>query len=314
MRRSSQDARPARARPAVSIAGRTVPWSLLFLALATPAQTVIGNDQDLATDTPEAWAMRYFAATTLLTSFGEAPKLAPWRWSIAGDLGSIPALNDVQRHVGFGGFKEEDLNKSPVFGRLRFTLGLPYDWVAELGYTPPLEINGSRPRNVFALAVGRRVLDLDGLSLSVRALGQVGTVRGDITCPARLAGAQDPVLNPYGCKAPSKDTFTTDYYGADATLGWDAGGWTWHGSAGIARTRLAVQVDAQVFAINDRSHLTSNGNLPWFTVGVRRDLDPHWSAAVEFLYVPLNVRRPPDLALDSDPLRSVRMQLRYAID
>jgi hypothetical protein len=285
---------------------------LLFLAVAAPAQTVVGNDQSLATDTPEAWAMRYFAGTTLLTSFGDTAMLVLWHWNIAGELGSIPALSDAQRQVGFGGFKEEDLNKSPVFGRLRFALGLPYDWVAELGYTPPLEINGSSPRNLFALAVGRRLLDRDGLSL--RALGQLGTVRGDITCPARLAGVQDPARNPYGCMAPSKDTFTTDYYGVDATLGWDAGDWKWYGSAGIARTRLAVQVDAQVFTVNDRSHLTSDGNLPWFTIGVRHEFDPHWSAAVEFLYVPLHVRRPPDLSLESDPLRSVRMQLRYSID
>ncbi|MET0683422.1 MAG: hypothetical protein ABWZ29_08790 [Casimicrobiaceae bacterium] len=284
--------------------------SLLVLSQATPAQTVIENNQSLASDTPEAWAMRYFAGTTLMTSFGETANLAPWRWNGAIDLGNIPRLSPAQQRVGFGGFKDEDLNKSPVFGRLRLAVGLPDDWTAELGYTPPLEIDGSRARNVVALAIGRRVFASDALTLSMRALGQVGNVQGDITCPARLAGVPDPVQNPYGCQAPSKDTFTTNYYGMDATLGWELGDWKGYASAGIVHTQLSVHVDAQLVESRDRSRLTSNGNLPWLTVGVRRDIDRQWSLAVELLYVPLNVRRAPDFSLDKDPLTSLRVQLR----
>jgi hypothetical protein len=256
--------------------------------------------------------MRYFAGTTLMTSFGETARLAPWRWNIAFDLGSIPHLSDAQQRVGFGGFKNEDLNKSPVFGRLRLALGLPGDWVAELGYTPPLEIGGSRARNVVALAVGRRLFDSDAFTLSIRALGQVGRVQGDITCPARVAGVTDPLQNPEGCRAPSQDTFTTNYYGIDATAGWEAGEWKWHAGAGIVRTQLSVQVDALVLASRDRSRLTSDGNLPWLTIGARRELGPRWSLAAELLYVPLDVRRPPDFSRSNDPLTSVRAQLRYS--
>jgi hypothetical protein len=287
--------------------------SALFLAShVAPAQTVIEDNRSLASDTPEAWAMRYFAGTTLMTSFGETARLAPWRWNIAFDLGSIPHLSDAQQRVGFGGFKNEDLNKSPVFGRLRLALGLPGDWVAELGYTPPLEIGGSRARNVVALAVGRRLFDSDAFTLSIRALGQVGRVQGDITCPARVAGVTDPLQNPEGCRAPSQDTFTTNYYGIDATAGWEAGEWKWHAGAGIVRTQLSVQVDALVLASRDRSRLTSDGNLPWLTIGARRELGPRWSLAAELLYVPLDVRRPPDFSRSNDPLTSVRAQLRYS--
>ena len=288
--------------------------SLLLLGQAAAAQTVVENNQSLASDSPEAWAMRYFAGTTLMTSFGETAKVAPWRWNAALDVGSIPRLSDAQQRVGFGGFKSEDLNKSPVFGRLRLGLGLPDEWVAELGYTPPLEIDGSRARNLVALAIGRRLLESDAITLSVRAIGQVGAVQGDITCPARLAGVTDPGRNPYGCQAPSQDRFTTNYFGIDATLGGDAGGWKWHAGGGIARTRLSVQVDALVFTSNDRSRLSSNGNLPWFTIGVRHDFNPQWSLAAELLYVPLDVRRPPDFSPDKDPLTSMRVQLRYSAD
>jgi hypothetical protein len=292
------------------------PWlaSLALFSAAASAQTVIESRESLASDTPEAWAMRYLAGTTLMTSFGETAKLAPWRWTVAFDLGRIPRLSDGQQQVGFGGSKSEELNKSPVFGRLRLAAGLPHDWVAELGYTPPLEIDGARARNIVALAVGKRVVDSDAVTLSLRALGQAGKVQGDITCPARLAGIADPVQNPYGCQSPSQDEFTASYYGADATLGWATGPWNWHASAGIARTRLSVQVDANVFTINDRTRLASDGRLPWFTIGVRRDLDPQWSLAAEWLHVPLDVRRPPDFSRATDPLGSLRLQLRYSPD
>ena len=258
--------------------------------------------------------MRYFAGTTLMTSFGETARLAPWRWSAALELGRIPRLSDSQQRVGFGGFKDEDLNKSPVFGRLRLALGLPDDWVAEVGYTPPLEIAGSQARNVFALAIGRRLFESDALSLSVRALGQVGKVQGDITCPGRVAGVSDPLENPYDCRAPSNDTFKANYYGIDTTIGWDAGDWKWHASTGIVRTRLAVQVDALVADTHDRSRLTSDGNLAWLTIGAGHSFDPRWRVAVELLYVPLDVRRPPDLSRAHDSLTSVRAQLRHSFD
>ncbi len=258
--------------------------------------------------------MRYFTGTTLFTSFGETPSTKPWRWHVALELGSIPRLSEAQQRVGFGGIKNEDLNKSPVFGRLRLALGLPHDWIAEVGYTPPLEVRGAKPRHLFALAVGRRLFESETLTVSMRALGQIGEVQGDITCPARLANVIDPDRNPYGCQAPSRDILTTNYFGVDATVDWHTGNWQWFASAGIARTRLAVQVDARVFTVNDRTHLSAGGSLPWFTVGVRRGLGPRWSVAAELLYVPLHVRRGLDAARESDPLASARVQLRYALD
>ena len=216
--------------------------------------------------------------------------------------------------MGFGGSKQEDLNKSPVFGRLRLALGLPGDWVAEFGYTPPLQLAGSRARNVFAVAIGGRLIERDALTLSMRALGQLGKVDGDITCPRRATGSFDPATNPFDCQAPSQDAFTANYYGIDATAGWGAGDWKVYGSAGIVRARLDVQVDAFVALTHDRSRITSNGNLRWLTFGARYGFEPRSSVAVEMLYVPLDVRRPPQAPSVNDPLWSVRGQFRYAFD
>jgi hypothetical protein len=288
--------------------------ALLLLAQAAFGQTLIRDDRSVASDSPDGWAMRFFAGSTLLTSFGGTERLAPWRWSAAIELGAIPQLSDDQQHVGFGGSKREDLNKSPVFGRLRLALGLPDDWVAQFGYTPPLQLAGSQARNVFAAAIGRRLIEHDALSLSARALGQLGKVDGDITCPRRATERAGPATDPFDCRAPSQDTFTANYYGADATLSWGAGNWNIYGSAGIVRARLEVQVDAFVALTHDRSRVTSNGNVRWLTFGARYDFDRRSSLAVEMLYVPLDVRRPPEGPSTGDPLWSARGQFRYAFD
>ena len=282
----------------------------ILASLPAAAQLVIETTESVAKDSPEGWAMRYFAGTTVMTSFGATASLATWRGAIAVELGGIPSLSEEQQRVGFGGFKQEDLNKSPVFGRLRGTLGLPGDWVAELGYTPQVEIDGTKARDLVAIAIGRRLVQEGAFSLSMRALGQVGKVQGDITCPAHIAGVADIAVNPVGCRAPSRDAFTTNHYGIDATVAWDAGDWKWHAGAGIARTRLAVQVDAPLESVRDRTRLTSDGSLPWFTLGVRRAIDADWSVALEILHVPLEVGRPPDFTTERDSLTSWRAQLR----
>jgi hypothetical protein len=258
--------------------------------------------------------MNYVAASTLMTAFGATPALAPWRWSVALDLGYIPRLSAAQRRVGFNGIKQEDLNKSPVFGRIRLIVGLPGDFVAELGYTPPLSIDGAQPLDLVALSIGRRVFERDSFTLSVQAFGQHGRAQGDITCPARLAGVTDRQQNPFGCQAPSNDHVMLNYYGLEATSEWTAESWHAHASAGAARTELAVQVDALTFDVRDRSRLVARGVLPFVTIGASRDLDARWNLGVEVLYVPLRVQREPNAPSENDPLTSLRLQLLYRFD
>jgi hypothetical protein len=280
----------------------------------THAQTVVRNDEHLSSDRPEAWAMNYFAASTLMTGFGETPPLAAGHWSVDAIAGHIPRLSAAQQRIGFNGVKVEDLNKSPVFGRLRVMLGLPGDWVAELGYTPPLTIDGAQPRDLVALAIGRRIFERDRFSLSLRAFGQHGRARGDITCPARLAGVSDRLENPYGCQAASRDSATLNHYGVETTAGWTTGPWHVHAGVGAVRTELSVQVDALTFDVRDRSRLVSRGVLPFATIGASRDVASRWNVGVEVLHVPLRVRRALDSPTERDSLTSVRLQLRRWFD
>jgi hypothetical protein len=286
---------------------------LLAVLLAAPlqAQQIVADEELLASDRPEAWAMNYAMASSVMTAFGELPALAPGEWRVAAELGHIPGLSDEQSRVGFGGEKAEDLDKSPVFGRGRIVIGLPGAWIAELGYTPPLRIDGARTRDLFALALGRRVLQRDAWTLSARAFGQHGKAEGDITCPASVAGPFDPVRNPFGCVAASKDTIDLNYYGADLTAAWGAD-WRWHATAGLVRTEPVVQVDALVFTVRDRSRLVARGVLPVFAFGATRTLGRDWQIAAELMHVPIDVRREANEPARDDAFTGLRLRLGFA--
>lgn len=291
--------------------------ALLALAAALAPRTVLAqaefrDDEVLAAERPEAWALRHAAATTTFTAFGATPPLDPGEWRLAVDLGQVPHLSRRQRTVGLGGTKLEDLNKSPVFGRLRGSLGLPGGWVAELGYTPPLEIDGLRARDLLALALGRRLLEREGFTLSARAFGQSGGFEGDITCPSDLAGPPDAATNPYGCEAPSRDRVRLRYHGLDLTVATQRGDWSWHASAGAVRTELAVQLDALTYGTRDRSRLSSHASHRYFAVGGGRRFGRDWWLAAEVLHVPLRVRRAMDGRPERDAYTGVRLQLGYA--
>lgn len=275
------------------------------------AQAIFREDEDLARHRPEAWAMHYFAGASLMTSAGATPRAEAGAWRLGIDLGHVPSLDERQRRVGFHGTKLEDLDKSPVFGRLRFGLSLPAGWFAEIGYTPPLAGDGVRPHGLVALSLGRRLISGTHFSLSGRVFAQRGDVRGDITCPREVAATTDAARNPFGCRAPSRDTVSLDHHGIELVPAFDAGAWQWHAGVGAVRADLAVQVDALTFDVRDRTRLTSRTTLPMLTVGATRQLGRHWSVTAEMLHVPLEVRRSPDGGRERDPLTSARLQLRY---
>src|SRR5206468_85111 len=81
----------------------------------------INRVQHLNFDTPEAWAMKYFTSTTMMSGLQPPETLVEERKmgsvTVGLEMGWIPALTPAQATVGFSGKKQEDLNKAPIFMR-----------------------------------------------------------------------------------------------------------------------------------------------------------------------------------------------------
>ena len=293
---------------------------VLLLGLAAVranAQQVIDDHEVLAADRPEAWAMNHAAAATLFTGFGTTQLLARGHWSLTAELNQVPFLDAHQRAVGFNGDKTEDLNKSPVFGRLRASVGLPWGLVGELGWTPPVTINGAKAVGLVSIALSRDLWTRGPWAVSARAWGQRGGISGDITCPAELAGLTDPQRNPYGCQAPSKDHLQLDLYGIEFVASHAVGAWRWHAGAGYVRTVLEVQLDALTFGYRERTRLTANADRHYLVLGVGRAFGHAFGRAgtltAELLHEPLSVRRPDDSAARDDAFTGLRLAWRIAL-
>jgi hypothetical protein len=285
-------------------------WLGLAFAPAVLAVPVFRADEVLDLDRPEAWAMNYLASAALPTGFGPTP-LAAGQWRVAAELAHIPTLDEAQRTVGFEGTKLEDLNKSPVFGRVRVDVGLPAKWRLEAGWTPPVTIDGAQADALFVLGVGRRFDPGESVSLHARAFGQHGHVVGDFTCPRELANEPDPLLNPFGCEAASRDRYALRQYGVELDAAFGRGAWRGLAGIGAVRNELEVQVDALTFGINDRSRLVSNHWRPFFSVGVQGTLSPRWSVAAQWLHVPLPVRREAGAGREHDDFGGLRFQVAW---
>lgn len=297
----------------------------LLLPMAATAQILVEGHERLADDRPEAWAANRATAASVMTAFGDATP-DPGRWRIAAELAEIPWLDADDRRVGFNGNKEEDLNKSPVFGRLRGLVGLPHGFAAELAWTPPLQYHGAGAQDLWAAAVSKRWILPADVALTLRGFGQHGHIDGDITCPARLAGIESFEQNPYGCQAPSNDRVSLNHHGLEATF---AGGdtWRWHVGAGVIRNEAQVQVDALVYDARDRTRLVVRDTLPYVTLGVRHALGERFSLAAELLHMPMERRvgaghphshepgeaHEDDRPLVSDPYTGLRLQIAWDV-
>jgi hypothetical protein len=300
---------------------RRLTFSLLaaaaLVAAAAPAvaQDFIAPHEELAFDRPEAWALNYFGSVSLLTGFGTPEARAPGSLEAAIELGWVPHLDAEQRRVGFGGFKEEDLNKAPLFVRPRLTVGLPDRFSLTVAYVPPVRVFGIES-NVLALALARPLWSDGRRTLGGRLYAQVGTAEGAFTCTAAdAAGGDDPVRNPFGCERASADEATLRYVGFELSASVRLerfGGLTPHFAAAVNRFDNRFQVNARTFGYRDRTLLLTSGTTWSLTAGVTRSLRDRMRLGVELFYSPLDVARP-DEPRRTDPLFNARLLLAYRL-
>jgi len=289
--------------------------ALTLTSSSLAAQTVTGGTEDLDFNRPEAWAMKYFATVSLMSSMGAPRDLEPGSIDLGFEGGWIPHLSEDQRRVGFNGTKLEDMNKTPFFGRLRATVGLPGKFSISVGFVPPIDLGGAKP-NLFAAALARPIFEPRWGRLGIRAFGQLGTIKGDFTCSEKVVAAgQDLNLNPFRCEAPSNDKATLRYLAAELSHAFTLTDPRFepYVAVSLIYSDLKFQVDALYSGVHDRTLQLTHGVTFSVSGGVAVKLSELWRVSAELFYSPLDVVRPPETTPQNDGLLNVRGMVQYSI-
>lgn len=293
--------------------------AVLAPAWSTPAaaqmQMVMPAAEQLPLTRPESWVLAHFDAATLLSGL-PTPSAKPWSVAAGLELGWLPPLDATQRRVGFNGMEEEDLNKSPVMPRIRVTIGLPARFSAIVGFTPPVTMFGVKA-SLLAVGLERPVVERTRWTLGLRGYGQLGSVRGDYTCPANVVAFEPGSPgNTGGCNAPSSDVATLRYVGGEASVEYrpqGAGRLSPHAALGLSYMDLGFQVDALTFGFADHTSYLSHGTVFSASGGVNYRLSSRFTLGVDAFYAPLAVRRGAGRPVENDGLFNIRAMVVYRI-
>lgn len=272
---------------------------LMIAASAFPhtnlAQMPSNTYEELDFDSPEGWAMAYMTASALNLGL-QFPQISkPGDISFSIEVGSIPRLNKEQQLIGFGGFKDEDLNKSPIFGRASAYLGLIWDLTAELSWTPPIELNGAKPDKLWGLALSKPLMSTESWRVGLRLYAVDGAVNADVTCSEDVA--KFPPFsseNLFGCVDASNDSLELDHYGAEMILSFKESTLGIQPWASIASTRMDpfVEVDALLQGSSQFATVGTKGITTTYTAGFKYSLSENWNINLASSYTPLEAVRP----------------------
>ena len=203
-------------RATASLAARAMVPALL---LAAP---VAAQDCHPTKGSNEAKLLAFYSvpiafSTQLLTAPG-----APWRIVVGADVAYVPKP-DAALRVTSECFvpKDHTTQLTSFFPRPRVIASLPYGFVAEASYLPPVRF-ASAKAHVVSAAVSRLGMSLpvrgEPLLLVLRAHGTVGAVQGAITCSRAALRPNDPADACFGMQ-PSEDTFHPNMAGIEGVLG-----------------------------------------------------------------------------------------------
>jgi hypothetical protein len=306
-RRDRQSARRPRRHLARLAAGAL----LAAGASGAAAQTTIAPRESLDFDRPEAWGMKYVAAIVAFAPLASPRTGEAGAVELALEAASVPSLSQEERRIGFNGTKVEDIDRAPAFGRLRLLVGLPRGFSAELGVVPPVELDGLEPELV-ALALSRPLARHGRFALGARLQAQHGTLAGDITCSrGDVAGGDDPVRNPLGCEAPSRDELELTTAGGAlvaALAPRRPGGLEPYFVVAAERIDGTFRVDARYSGLRDRTRLDAEGWIWSLALGADGSLGEAWRLAGELAYSPLDIRRP-GRGVENEPVVNLRLVL-----
>jgi hypothetical protein len=280
------------------------------------AQPVLDFAEELDGERPEAWAMRWFSAALEPTGFGAAEGRAAGDWGLGLELGWLPHLSKAERTVGFSGTKTEDLNRTPVIGRIRADIGLGAGFTLGAGWIPPIELDGATG-NVVSAWLERPLYAGERFRLGAALVATTGEVDGDFTCDEEsVAAGDDPLRNPYSCEAVSKDEIQLDAWGVELAASWIFPGPAEveaHLGAAYRELDSEFHVNARWDGLIDRSILLYDGGDYSLAAGLARRLGERTRLSGEVVYVPLDVVRDPlgEAPSENDALLNVRLLLTW---
>ena len=284
------------------------------MAQAEPPTVVLDQLDRMDFDRPESWALKYFAAVSMMTGMGPPRRMDLGAVEVGVEVGWIPTLSEDQRRVGFVGNKVEDLNRNSAYGRVRASFGLPNSFSVTVAYSPPIRINAVEGQ-LLNLAVARPVYDSRSWLLGLRLYAQRGDIAGDFTCPSDIAGMDDPSVNPEDCRRASNDQVQLDYIGLEFTAAptLNADKWQPYLAVSANYMDLAFQVDALYSIFIDRTLLTTSG----WTYAVAAGVEYRWTRKLglvaELYYSPLGVMRDPAGTTSYDGLLNARFLMSWAL-
>ncbi len=292
--------------------------AVMVLVVAPPsaAQMVMNATEHLSFDRPESWALKYFTSASLLDGLDTPRTQKPGSVSIGVEAGWLPSLSDAQQQVGYNGTQAQDLNKAPFFPRPRVTIGLPARLSLIVAAVVPIPMFGLKTK-LLALALERPVYESPGLVVGLRVSGQIGTVRGAYTCPARsVAFAPFSGGNPDGCQAVSSDTASLRYAGGDLSMAYRPDApyrLSPHASIGLTYMNVGFQVNALTVGMIDHTRYLSSGMAVSASGGVSYRLADRWTFGMDVFYSPLSVRRSFGAPAQNDGLFNIRTLLTYQV-
>lgn len=261
------------------------------------------SSEEVSFSSPEGWGMSYMSAASLNLSDSFPASLDLGEVVITGEISTIPKLNREQQKIGFGGLKYEDLNKSPLFGRGKLKIGFYWDSVLELSYTPPLEIKGAKPNNLWGIALAKPIISNDSVNLGIRYYRLSGNAVADVTCskntvnqPLYTAG------NPSGCISVSKDRIDLGHQGFEILLTRNHINEKFKPYISLASTKIdsSVKIDAQLELSREIAFVQTSGTINTLSFGLNYKISDNWQFNLGTSYTPLNVNRPSPAGGDDD--------------
>jgi hypothetical protein len=233
--------------------------------------------------------MAYYSAALAFTPAG-APALGGGRVRLGLELSYLPPLSAAQRSAGFS--KPENTNLSSVLPRPRLAVALPYGFVAEASWVPPIEMFGAKA-NLVAGSLSRGLGVQRGTELTARAAVSGGVVTAPITCSSEmLENDGDALFFEHVCHGfESADRFEPFAVGVELLAArWARERWRPYAGIGLRHERntFDVRVRDEHGEDWDPNHpiLEQRATVPHAIVGTSWRASTRGSIGAELFYAP----------------------------